>query len=97
MTFGRTFADPDSLTMGSSPGVIESNKLNAMRDYKRKRATYLHLLDLKRAGHSPTKTESIIGHDRAVPLRYRAPVDFYSQGISPAALCAAEGTVGKWR
>ena len=54
-----------------------------------KRATLLHLLDLKRAGHSPTKTELKIESD-FWPKRFSASSEIMSYCGSHAAMCAME-------
>ena len=55
------------------------------------RATRLHLLDLKRAGHSPRRTELHVPADGSVPLRI-APALAHSSGCgSSAALCEEVG------
>lgn len=53
-------------------------------------ATRLHLLDLKRAGHSPRHTEYYIPTERPVPLRnYRTHGSIMG---SPGAMCGEEGS-----
>lgn len=54
-----------------------------------KRATLLHLLDLKRAGHSPTKTELKIESD-FWPKRLPESNSIRSYTGSHAAMCAME-------
>lgn len=54
--------------------------------YTNKMSSMLHLLDLKRAGHSPTRTEYQIGSDGS--LRREAPIYYSSSVGSPASLCA---------
>lgn len=62
----------------------------ALQRHKLQRSSLLHLLDLKRAGHSPRRTEFKIGHDREVPLRYRPDAQMSLLGSS-ASLTADEG------
>lgn len=54
-----------------------------------KRAAALHLLDLKRAGHSPRLTEYRISPERATPI-YRSALNHSCCG-SPAALAVEYG------
>ena len=65
-----------------------SRKLNNSAHCPR-RATLLHLLDLKRAGHTPTKTELKIESD-FWPKRLATSNDFMSYCGSHAAMCAME-------
>jgi hypothetical protein len=52
-----------------------------------RRASIMHLVDLKRAGHSPTQTELTISSER--PLAARSYIHHGSLIGSPAALCEA--------
>lgn len=56
--------------------------------HETKVSNILHLLDLKRAGHSPRDTEYRIGNDGAI--RMEAPIAYTSGVGSPAAMCAVE-------
>lgn len=58
---------------------------NAERDPRR--ASILHLLDLKRAGHSPTQTEFLITSER--PLARSSYIHHGSLVGSSAAMCEA--------
>jgi hypothetical protein len=54
-----------------------------------RRASILHLLDLKRAGHSPTQTEYTVSPDGGQPRRsFNYDYELSLIG-SPAALCEA--------
>ena len=54
-----------------------------------RKATIEHLLDLKRAGHSPTRTEYVIGSD-GLPRRLDTGMPARSYCGSPSALLAGE-------
>jgi hypothetical protein len=57
---------------------------------KCKQASILHLVDLKRAGHSPRRTEYHIPTERPIPLR-----NYATHGSicgSPGAMCQEEGS-----
>jgi len=65
-----------------------SDRYEATERERRRQANWLHLIDLKRAGYSPTMTEYVIapeeGGSRSLP-RLSAPSSYCG---SPAALCA---------
>ena len=69
-------------------GGHAARKLRAMNAYRPRdhRASNIwHLIDLKRAGHSPTRTELRIGGDGLARVFYPQTVAVFS---SPAQLCA---------
>ena len=53
-----------------------------------KKMTLEHLLDLKRAGHSPRFTEFHIPSDARAPMRKSQPIEYASRVGSCAGLCA---------
>lgn len=55
-------------------------------------ASILHLVDLKRAQHSPTRTEYDIPSDGVLTRRYRPTCDTQSYLGSVSAICAEQGS-----
>lgn len=54
-----------------------------------RRASLMHLIDLKRAGHSPRHTELTIPDVGALAMPVRQSIAFSGPG-SPAAMCAVD-------
>lgn len=73
---GRPPMDGDGMNYGES-AILDSRT-----------ASIMHLVDLKRAGHSPTRTELKITPDAIAPMRMAIPLCQRSLTGSLGAMCA---------
>lgn len=71
--------------------AISDRRRREIELYQSKRATLLHLLDLKRGGYSPTRTEFNIPPDSDRMLPTRGFIEYASFCGSSSALCAVHG------
>lgn len=79
----------DNVVLATLEMRREQKPFNETAELCPRRASILHLLDLKRAGHSPRYTELKIKSD-FYPVRFETTSTFASYSSSPAALCVGD-------